>query len=149
VSDRALRIAVGGLATIGTVVASYLTYARYADTTIACATGGCETVQRSDYAELLGIPVAVLGLLAYVFLLATAFFTDERARLAGAVVAVSGALFAAYLLFAQLFLIDAICQWCVASDVVIGLLAVASVLRLRSGQADDAALGVEVHPLRR
>ena len=132
-SDRTLRIAVGGFSTIGIAVASYLTYARYADTTIACATGGCETVQRSDYAELLGIPVAVLGLLAYVFLLATAFFANELARLAGAVVAVAGALFAAYLLFAQLFVIDAICQWCVASDVVIGLLAVACVLRLRSG----------------
>jgi uncharacterized membrane protein len=48
------------------------------------------------------------------------------------VVAVSGALFAAYLLLAQLFVIDAICQWCIASDIVIGLLAVACVLRLRS-----------------
>jgi uncharacterized membrane protein len=133
VSERALRIAVGGLSTIGIAVASYLTYARYAETTIACTTGGCEAVQASDYAELVGVPVAVLGLLAYLSLLATAFFTDELVRIAGAVVAVSGALFAAYLLFAQLFLIDAICQWCVASDVVIGLLAVACVLRLRSG----------------
>ena len=148
-SDRALRIAVGSLSTIGIVVASYLTYTRYADTTIACTTGGCETVQSSDYAELLGIPVAVLGLVAYVFLLVTAFVTDELARLAGAVVAVSGALFAAYLLFAQLFLIDAICQWCVVSDVLIGLLAVVCVLRLRSSKADDPALGVEIHPLRR
>ena len=132
-SDRALRIAVGGLSAIGIVVASYLTYAHYGETTIVCTTGGCEAVQSSDYAELLGVPVAVLGLLAYVFLLATAFFTLELARLAGAVVAVSGALFAGYLLFAQLFLIDAICQWCVASDVLFGLLAVACVLRLRSG----------------
>lgn len=132
-SDRALRIAVGGLSAMGIAVASYLTYAHYAETTIVCTTGGCEAVQSSDYAELLGVPVAVLGLLAYVFLLATAFFTLELARLAGAVVAVSAAFFAGYLLFAQLFLIDAICQWCVASDVLFGLLAVACVLRLRSG----------------
>ena len=132
-SDRALRIAVGGLSAIGIVLASYLTYAHYAEATIVCTTGGCEAVQSSDYAELLGVPVAVLGLLAYVFLLATAFLTLELARLAGAVVAVSGALFAGYLLFAQLFLIDAICQWCVASDVLFGLLAVGCVLRLRSG----------------
>jgi uncharacterized membrane protein len=133
VSDRALRFAVAGLAMAGVAVAAYLTYTSYAETTIACTTGGCEAVQSSDYAELLGVPVAVLGLLAYLLLLGTAFFTLELARLAGAVVAVSGALFAAYLLFAQLFLIDAICQWCVASDVLIGLLAVSSVLRLRSG----------------
>ena len=132
-SDRALRFAVAGLAMAGVAVAAYLTYARYAETTIVCTTGGCEAVQGSAYAELLGVPVAVLGLIAYVLLLGTSFFTLELARLAGAVVAVSGALFAAYLLFAQLFLIDAICQWCVASDVLIGLLAIACVLRLRSG----------------
>lgn len=130
-SDRALRVTVAGLAAVGVAVAAYLTYTRYAETTIACTTGGCEAVQSSDYAELLGIPVAVLGLAAYVFLLGTALLTSEVARLAGAVAAVSGALFAAYLLFAQLFVIDAICQWCVASDAVIGLLAVACVLRLR------------------
>ena len=116
---------------VGVAVAAYLTYTRYAHTTIACTTGGCEAVQSSDYAELVGIPVTVLGLAAYVFLLGTALFTIELVRVAGAVVAVSGALFAAYLLVAQLFVIDAICQWCVTSDVVIGLLAVACVLRLR------------------
>jgi uncharacterized membrane protein len=132
VNDRALRVTVAGLSAAGVAVAGYLAYARYAETTIACTTGGCEAVQSSDYAELVGIPVAVLGLAAYLFLLGTAFFTIELVRVAGAVVAVSGALFAAYLLLAQLFVIDAICQWCVASDIVIGLLAVACVLRLRS-----------------
>jgi uncharacterized membrane protein len=131
VSDRALRIAVGGLAALGVAIAAYLAYARYTDTTIACTTGGCDVVQRSDYAELFGIPVVLLGLGAYVFLLGTALFTIELARLSGAVAAVSGALFAGYLLVAQLFVIDAVCQWCVASDVVIALLAVACVLRLR------------------
>lgn len=113
-SDRALRLTVAGLAAVGVAVAAYLTYTRYAETTIVCTTGGCEAVQSSEYAELMGIPVAVLGLAAYVFLLCTAFFTLELARLAGAVAAVAGALFAVYLLFAQLFVIDAVCQWCVA-----------------------------------
>lgn len=132
-SDGSLRTAVAGLAGMGAAVAGYLTYARFTETTIACTTGGCEAVQSSDYAELAGLPVAALGLVAYVFLLGSALFTFELARLAGAIVAVSGALFAAYLLYAQLFLIDAICQWCVVSDVVIALLAVTCVLRLRSG----------------
>jgi uncharacterized membrane protein len=118
---------------MGAAVAGYLTYARFTETTIACTTGGCEAVQSSDYAELAGIPVAVLGLVAYVLLLGSALFTFELARLVGAIIAVSGALFAAYLLYAQLFLIDAICQWCVVSDVGIALLAVTCVLRLRSG----------------
>ena len=81
-------------------------------------------MQHSDYAELAGVPVAVLGLGAYLLLLGMAFRTGELARLVGAITAVSGALFAGYLLYVQLVVIDAICQWCVASDVVIGLLAV-------------------------
>jgi len=133
VTDRRLRLAVGVLSAAGAAVAGYLVYARYTDTTLACATGGCETVQRSDYALIAGIPVAVLGLGAYLVLLATAFSTSEIARVVGAVVAGSGTLFAAYLLYAQIVVIDAVCQWCVASDVLIALLAVTCVLRLRSG----------------
>lgn len=124
-SDRALRTAVGILATAGAAIAGYLTYARLTDTTLACATGGCEIVQRSDYAELAGIPVALLGLAAYVFLLGTAFTSSEPARAAAAAVAVAGAAFSAYLVYIQIAVIDAICQWCVASDVVMALLAAA------------------------
>jgi uncharacterized membrane protein len=133
VTDRRLRVAVGVLSAAGAAVAGYLAYARFTDTALVCATGGCETVQRSDYAVIAGVPVAVLGLGAYLVLLATALSTSEAARLVGAVVAVSGALFAAYLLYAQIAVIDAVCQWCLASDVLIALLAVACVLRLRSG----------------
>ena len=132
-TDRGLRLAVGALAATGAAIAGYLVYARTADVTIACTTGGCEAVQHSVYAELAGVPVALLGLGAYLLLLALAFRTGELARLVGAVTAVSAALFAGYLLYVQFAVIDAICQWCVASDVVIALLAVACVLRLRSG----------------
>jgi uncharacterized membrane protein len=132
VSDRRLRLSVGGLAAVGAAVAGYLTYARYTDAMLVCATGGCEPVQRSEYAVLAGIPVAVLGLLTYLVLLASAFTKSELSRATGAVLAISGALFAAYLLWAQVFLIDAICQWCLASDVLITLLAAACALRLRS-----------------
>lgn len=132
-TDRGLRLAAGALAAAGAAIAGYLVYARAADATIACTTGGCEAVQHSDYAELAGVPVAILGLGAYLLLLGMAFRTGELARVVGAVTAVSGALFAGYLLYVQLVVIDAICQWCVASDVVIGLLTGTCVLRLRSG----------------
>jgi uncharacterized membrane protein len=121
------------MAALGAGIAAYLTYARYAHETIACTTGGCETVQSSDYAELLGIPVAVLGLTAYLFVLGTAFFRGELARVAGAVTALAGVLFGVYLLAAQLLVIDAVCEWCVASDLLLDLLAVSCLLRLRSG----------------
>ena len=129
-SDRALRAAVGILAAVGAAIAGYLTYARFTHTQVACATGGCEIVQRSDYAELVGIPVALLGLGAYIFLLGTAFSSSEAARAAGAAVALAGAAFSAYLVYVQIAVIDAICQWCVASDVVMALLAAACVARV-------------------
>jgi uncharacterized membrane protein len=130
VSDRALRIAVAALASVGLGIAGYLTYTRYSGAPIACATGGCETVQRSSYATAAGIPVAVLGLLAYALIFLTALGTSEHVRVAGATTALVGALFAAWLLYAQIALIHALCQWCVSSDVVLILLAVATVLRV-------------------
>ena len=128
-SDRRLRAAVAGLSLVGLGIAGYLTYTRYSGAQIACATGGCETVQKSSYSTVAGIPVAVLGLAAYAFIFATAFGRSEPVRIAGATAALAGVLFAAWLLYAQIGLIHAICQWCVSSDVVISLLAVATVLR--------------------
>jgi len=130
-SDRRLRFAVAAIAAVGAGIAAYLTYARYAHVTIACATGGCETVQASAYAELAGIPVATLGLAAYVFVLGTAFFRGELARVAGAATAIAGVLFGVYLLVVQLVVIDALCHWCLASDLVLDALAVVCLLRLR------------------
>ena len=130
-SDAALRACVGALASAGLVVTGYLTYARYSGTTITCTTGGCETVQESSYAAVAGVPVAVLGLLGYAALLATAFFARDLARAAGAAVALGAFAFSAYLLYVQLALIDALCDWCVVSDAIVTALVPFAVLRLR------------------
>jgi uncharacterized membrane protein len=131
VSDRALRAAVAVLALAGAGIAAYLTYAKYADATIVCSTGGCETVQSSEYADLLGLPVAVLGLIGYLAILATAFSAGETARVAGAALSLGGLAFSVYLVVVQVFAIEALCQWCLASDVVMLLLAAAATARLR------------------
>jgi uncharacterized membrane protein len=125
-SENHLRVAIGTLAVAGLAVASYLTYSRYAGTQLYCATGGCETVQHSSYAVIAGIPVAVLGLLAYLAILGTAVARGPSAAAIGFGLAAAGVAFSAYLLVAQLFLIHAICQYCVASDVIVTLLAVAT-----------------------
>ena len=130
-SDRALWIAVAVLALAGAAIAAYLTYAKYADATIACSTGGCETVQRSEYAEILGLPVPVLGLIGYLGILATTFVAGETARLVGAALALGGLAFSIYLLVVQIVAIGALCHWCLASDLVMLLLTVAAVARLR------------------
>jgi uncharacterized membrane protein len=133
-SDRVLRVGAALVALAGVGVAAYLTWAHYADTSVICvAGGGCEKVQSSDYAELFGIPVAVLGLAAYVAILALIVWDAPIARLGAASLALFGLLFSAYLLVVQLFVIDAICIWCVTNDVLIApALALLTGLRLRS-----------------
>ena len=67
-SERALRVGAVAVALFGAAISAYLLYARYADASIVCATGGCETVQSSRYAEVTGLPVAGLGLLGFLTL---------------------------------------------------------------------------------
>ncbi len=133
-TDRTLRIAAAVVATAGVVVAGYLTWVHFDDAALVCvAGGGCETVQQSAYAEIAGIPVAALGLGAYLLVLGLIAWDTPEARLGAATVALVGLLFSMYLLAVQLFVIDAVCVWCMANDVVIApLLAVLTALRLRS-----------------
>jgi uncharacterized membrane protein len=133
-SDRGLRLGAGLVALAGVGVAGYLTWAHYADSSVLCvAGGGCETVQESEYAEIAGIPVAVLGLGAYATILALVAWDSVGARLAAASLAFLGLLFSLYLLALQLFVIEAVCIWCMANDVVVApALAVLTALRLRS-----------------
>ncbi|MCS7006313.1 MAG: vitamin K epoxide reductase family protein [Thermoleophilia bacterium] len=133
-SDHVLRAAAALVALAGLGVASYLAWARLADTSVICvAGGGCEQVQSSEYAELLGVPVAVLGAGAYATLLLLLLWDVPLARLAAASLSFFALLFSAYLLILQLVVIDAICIWCLANDVLIApALAALTALRLRS-----------------
>lgn len=125
-----LRGAIAAGAAIGAAVAVYLTVVHYTHTSPICTTGGCEKVQRSSYAELAGIPVAVLGLIAYVALIGTAAVRGVTAALVGTVIALTGVAFSGYLLWAQIARIHAICQWCVLNDVIAAVVAVLCVVRL-------------------
>jgi uncharacterized membrane protein len=134
VSDRRLRLAAALVALAGVLVAGYLTRAHYGDGSVVCPVGGgCETVQESEYAEIVGVPVALLGLLAYLVLLALIVWDAPFARLAAAALAFTGLLFSGYLLVVQAFVIEAFCVWCLVNDVLIApALAVLTALRLRS-----------------
>jgi uncharacterized membrane protein len=131
-SDRRLRVAARAIVVVGVAVAAYLTYVHYAGLQPFCAggSGGCERVQSSSYAKLAGIPVAVLGLAGYVAIAVALSATGERAQLTAAALAVTGFGVSAYLTYLELFVIHAICQWCVASAVLLALLAVLTVWRL-------------------
>ncbi len=130
-TDRSLRWVVGVAALVGAAIATYLVWARSTGSELICTTGGCETVQSSSYAEVLGVPVAVLGLLGYVLIGATALLASPEARAAGAALALTAVAFSGYLLVVQLAIIDALCLWCVANDAVAAVGAAAAVLRVR------------------
>jgi uncharacterized membrane protein len=130
-SERAGRWAMIVLTIIGLGVASYLTYTHYAHVKVACSLGSqCETVQHSSYANLVGVPVALLGVIGYVLILASLLLPQvEAARLATVAVVIPGFGFSAYLTYRELFSIHAICQWCVSSAVIMTLLSMLAIWR--------------------
>ncbi len=133
-SDRTLRLGLIVVSVAGVGVAAYLTYVHYQPDSLICTGGGgCEKVQDSQYSVLAGIPVAVLGLGTWLAALALAVWDSELARTLLAALAVVALAFALYLVVLQLFVIDAICVWCMVNDLVlVPLLAVLALLRLRT-----------------
>jgi uncharacterized membrane protein len=120
VSDRLLRVALIVVSAAGIAVAGYLTYIHYKPAALICTVGGgCETVQDSKYALLVGIPIAVFGLAAWITGLVLTLWNSDLARTLTAALALAALAFAAYLVILQLFVIDAICIWCMANDVVL------------------------------
>jgi len=127
-----LRAATAALALLGAAIAGYLTWIHYAGIEPVCVAGGggCAIVQASRWSELAGIPVAVLGLAAYVAVLASLLVRGDLGRLAAALLSLVGFGFSAWLTYVELAEIEAICQWCVASAVVMTGLAAVSVARV-------------------
>ena len=127
-----LRAGVALVALAGIGVAGYLTYVHYRPAALICTgSGGCETVQESSYAELVGIPVALLGLCAYLVVLALVAWDTDEARTAVAAVALGAVGFAVYLVTLQAFVIEAWCVWCLVNDLaIVPLLAVLAVWRM-------------------
>jgi uncharacterized membrane protein len=123
ISERKLRITAGALALAGIGVATYIAIAEGGGGAPKCLAGGhgCETVAQSHYAHLAGINVAAIGIFGYALLLIAAFTPGDAGRFGGFLTALIGFGFSAYLTYLELFVIDAICQWCVASAVLMSL----------------------------
>jgi uncharacterized membrane protein len=126
----------------GIGVAAYLTYTHYNQGALVCGVGDCETVQASKYAALFGIPIAVLGLAMYVGVLALLIARNARPALADmATVAMigtllAGAIYAVYLTWIEIWVIEAVCQWCVASAIITILLLLVEGARLMNDYRD-------------
>ena len=120
-----------GLAVVGLAVAAYLTYVHYAGIKPACTAGtSCIKVQTSEWSKLDGVPVALLGLIGYVGILASLLLPDrEETRLATLGLTLVGCGFSAYLTYRELFSIHAVCEWCASSAVILTILFVSAVVR--------------------
>ena len=129
-TETTMRRASAAAAGLGAAVTVYLLSVRASGATLACATGGCETVQHSRYAEIFGLPIAALGLVSFSCLLGAAVMRGAWAALVQATVALAASLFGAYLLYVQLAVLGALCQWCLASDVLVSVIAGLALLRL-------------------
>ena len=125
------RVVLGVLAVAGLLISAYLTWTHIAGITPVCAGGrsGCETVQSSRYAEILGVPVSVLGIVGYAGLLFSAVLRSEVDVYLGFLISLAGTLFSAYLTYLEVFVIHALCQWCLASAGIM----VAALVRTTSG----------------
>ncbi len=140
-SARALRITLIVLTVLGLGVASYVTYVHYAGIKPACTAGeSCTKVQTSRYSELGGVPVALIGLIGYVAILASLLAPeDERTRFATAALTLGGFAFSAYLTYREVFSIHAICEECASSAVIMTIMMCLSIWRFLRGDVTPAA----------
>lgn len=137
------RQAIVLLALVGLLVATYLwLYKIGVLGELRCGTGSCEYVQTSRYAELLGVPVALYGVAGYATLLILGlaalqpgWAADRRVGVLLAALATVGFGFTLYLTAIELFVLHAICRWCVASAVIMTVTWVLSVADLRRSAA--------------
>jgi uncharacterized membrane protein len=138
------------LSAFGVGIGTYLTYVALAPNVEAFCTGvgDCNRVQQSEYAHVAGIPVAILGLAMYVALLALTLARRAGMQPFGGdgtilrtwtfALAFAGMLYSGYLTYLELFVIDAICVWCVGSAVVVTVIAALSLPDARPSSTPDA-----------
>jgi len=128
------------LSLAGIGVSAYLTWTHLAHQSVACGQSqDCDIVQQSVYSEIAGIPVALLGLIAYTALFVLTLLRGRVPDLWGdyvplAIFGISliGVLYSAYLTYLELFVIYAICRWCVSSAVIITAIFLLSLPDLRA-----------------
>ncbi|MES0339063.1 MAG: vitamin K epoxide reductase family protein [Anaerolineales bacterium] len=126
------------LALTGAVDSAYLAFLKFTGTVAACSDiGDCEAVNNSKYAEIGGIPLALLGLLGYLailaFLILETQFPSWRDVLHLGVFGftLAGTIYSVYLTYIEIFVLHAVCPYCVVSAVVMLLLFAISIIRLR------------------
>lgn len=136
------------LGVVGFGISGYLAWAHYDDSVLVCAIGGCETVQASRYSTIGQVPIALLGmamfaaltLLAGLRLLPAPPLGHETLTLVAWGMLLAGILYYLYLTYVELFVLHAICQWCVMTSLVaLAMLVIESLNLYQSVMGSDPA----------
>jgi uncharacterized membrane protein len=132
-----LRLASIILAFLGAAVSSYLLVLKYTQAVVMCAgSHGCITVSNSPYSMIYGVPVALIGFTGYIVIAVQLLLENKMAILKeqGPLFVFGetliGFIFSAYLTWIELYVIHAICPFCVASAIIMTLLFILAVIRL-------------------
>jgi len=140
---RGWLLALMFLSVLGLADSGYLYWRHYRSTLIpsgseqlaSCPAGGCDLVTQGDYAEIRGIPLAGLGLVGYLALLALTLMASTLGgrSLIWGIVGISGigVVVSAFLVYLQVAVIRAICSWCVVSVFTMTSIFIMSVLLVR------------------
>jgi uncharacterized membrane protein len=129
------------LAIAGLIDSLYLGWLKLSGNTAACSTiGDCESVNLSRFADIGGIPVALIGALGYAIILGLLSIEgrfpawSDNIQLMYFGLTLVGTLYSAYLTYIELFVIKAVCPFCVVSAVIMVILFLDSVFRLRNSE---------------
>jgi uncharacterized membrane protein len=135
-------------ALVGLLISGYLAYVKIFDTPIYCTPGlgDCTTVNSSSYSELWGIPIAFFGILSYLAIILLVFLADHFKLIKHYQVLIIfgislfGFLYSLYLTYLEIFVIHAICQWCVLSALCMTIILAASLFWLKQKQESNNTL---------
>ena len=130
------------LAGLGLLDSAYLSYVKLINSKVFCGgSNQCETVNNSPYSEIAGIPIAYLGLGAYL-VLGLLLIWETRSRFLGQNgpliifgLSLTGVIYSAYLTYIEIAVLHAICPYCVVSAIVITFIFIISIVRLGSDRS--------------
>ncbi len=134
-----------GVAILGLLDAAYLTIVKLTHNEAQCipGVGDCFSVNTSRYSEIMGIPIALLGAMAYLTIILLLLletrggFWEENAGLAIFGISLFSVLYSAYLTYLEIYVIRAICPFCIVSAIAMVILFVLSIARLASSQVQS------------
>ncbi|NIN71557.1 MAG: hypothetical protein GTO46_06425 [Gemmatimonadetes bacterium] len=140
------RRAIAVLALLGALDATYLLLGKLGITSgyVCSVAGGCEVVNTSPYSEFLGIPVAAIGAAGYLAILVVAlaaiqprWLADRRPDLLLGLLSGVAVAFSLYLTYVELFVLRALCQWCMVSQALIIAIFVLALVGVRSSVSNS------------